>query len=241
LSSLTDNPARCGALEAHADSSPEADAEHIFIEDALAPETVNPKAVTSRSLIRNRLGGVQTELSFYAEGFVRVREGTRKRLAKDHVIELQFIDPHFRREQSFAKNWLWLAVAMAVAAGGARLLLPMAGLAGQADWIAIALLAGALVAGRLFLLRTREMLVFSTVSGRTEVLRLTANLGCLRQFRQAAARISAAIAGTGARPGSDEARFLRAEMQAHYRMLESGIISREACSNGTAQILARFG
>ena len=34
--------------------------------------------------------------------------------------------------------------------------------------------------------------------------------------------------------------YLRAEMKAHYKLAETGVISRKACSNGTTLILSKF-
>ena len=39
----------------------------------------------------------------------------------------------------------------------------------------------------------------------------------------------------------NDTSYLRAEMKAHYKLAETGVISREACSDGTAQILSKFG
>ena len=38
-----------------------------------------------------------------------------------------------------------------------------------------------------------------------------------------------------------DVRYLRAEMKVHYKLAEMGVISRQACSDGTSQILSKFG
>ena len=108
-------------------------------------------------------------------------------------------------------------------------------------WVIAALLPVAAVSLRCFVRGSQVALTFHTMTGRAEVLRLTANFGCVRNFRRAARDISTAIRQARAADKFGDSRFLRMEMQAHYRLLESGVIGREACSRGTAKILARFG
>ena len=54
-------------------------------------------------------------------------------------------------------------------------------------------------------------------------------------------QVREAIAKANADSGVHDVRYLRAEMQAHYKLAETGVITREACSNGTALILGKFG
>jgi hypothetical protein len=172
---------------------------------------------------------------------LRLREGTSKRVMKDHLIELEFLDPAFERHRSFARGWLWSLAGSAGLGALAWLVLPWLDLQTFTPWVIAALLPVAAVSLRCFVRGSQVALTFHTMTGRAEVLRLTANFGCVRNFRRAARDISAAIRQARAADKFGDSRFLRMEMQAHYRLLESGVIGREACSRGTAKILARFG
>jgi len=221
--------------------SAHANAEHIFIEDELSGEQPRPKKVAARTRVRNRATGVMTEMTFYAEGLVRLRQGTRKKLLRNHLIELEFLDPDFDRQGTVAVRWAVTALLLGLAAAGAWLLSGLPGYGVTARVTAVGLAAAAIVLFGVFLLRTRERIVFSTRNGRIPVLCLSANPGCVRRMRQAATQVRHAIGDAVRRSPGSPTRQLRAEMQAHYRLLEAGVIDRDACARGTSQILARFG
>lgn len=214
--------------------------EHILIEDELGAVAVEPKIVTSQRVIENRLAGTRTEITLYKEGFVRVREGTAKRVLTDHLCELQYLDPGADKRAVLASRF-GTAVALAGPASVIAALLP-ADRVGIYGLVAVAvLLPVTLILLWQAVRRSYVDYAFRTATGRAVVLRLKGNLGCLRQTRIASIEIATEIARlTGAGNPADERR-LRAEMRAHYLLLERGVISREACSDGTAQILARFG
>ncbi len=215
--------------------------EHIYIEDVLAGASEQPRTIDKQIRIRNRVRGTITELTFYTEGFLRIREGTPKRVHKDHVLELRFVDPNPDRRRHAAAGSLWATLAASAAALGALVVLPLTGLASYAFAIATILGTLAAVAMMLFLYKSVESTHFCTASGRTEVLKLTASFGCITKMRRAVRAIQRGIAQAGGAGGAVDDRYLRDEMQAHYRLLEKGVITQEACSHGTAQILAKFG
>jgi len=59
--------------------------------------------------------------------------------------------------------------------------------------------------------------------------------------RAAVDHISEAAARAKSNTGANDKSYLRAEMKAHYRLVEMGVISREDCYVSTTQILSKFG
>jgi len=216
--------------------------EHIYIEDELGGAVEEPRTVSSKTRLRNRVTGIVTELTFYREGFLRVRTGTPRKPLKNYLLELRFIDPAPTRRHRLARRCLWAAAASAAAAALAWVVLPLAGLGAYAFTAATLLVTFAAVAFLLFVHRSDETHVFYTAVGKTEVLVLTGSFGCLRRCRKAAQAIQGAIKGSHCDAAArEDIRYLKAEMKAHYRLAETGVITRQACSEGTSLILARFG
>jgi len=216
--------------------------EHIYIEDELGGSVEEPKTVSSKLRIQNRVKGILTELTFYREGFLRIRTGTPRKMLRNYVLELRFINPAPVRRRKLATRCLWFSVGAAVVAMASWVLLPMTSMAGYSFTVTTLLATLATICLLVFVHRSEETYVFYTAIGKTEVLSLTASFGCLRLCRKAVQAIRGAVNGAQGNPASrQDIRYLKAEMQAHYRLAETGIISREACSEGTALILARFG
>lgn len=215
--------------------------EHIYIGDENADPSHKPRTVNEKTRIRNIARGVTTELTFYDEGFLRLREGTAKELQKDHTIELRFLDDDMEVSRRVATAWLWTSILMGLVAGGAYLLLPLTDMAHLR--FAATTLLGTLsaVAFLLFVYRSEEQLSFFTASGRAEVITLASSFGCISKVRRAAKGIRRRVSAARGNTGLHDVRYLRAEMQAHYKLRETGVISREACSEGTALILSKFG
>ena len=92
-----------------------------------------------------------------------------------------------------------------------------------------------------FVYRSQEIYQFRTMSGQAVVVRLSASFGCLRKMRRLVGDVSRAIESSKKDIVLHDTSYLRAEMKAHYKLAETGVISREACSDGTAQILSKFG
>lgn len=217
------------------------EAEHIYIEDVFADADDQPRTVSSQARIRNRIRGVVTELTFYEEGFLGIREAAPKKILKDHTLELRFVDPDPVMHRHVARNCFLSSASTALAAIGAYFALPLTSYAGYSFAATTVLTTAAAVAFMLTLYRSHLTVQFVTTSGRAEVLRLVGNVGCIRRVRRATRAIRSAISRAGDESGVHDVRYLRAEMQAHYRLLEKGVISQEECSDGTAQILAKFG
>ncbi len=215
------------------------ESEHIYIGDESQDPDNSPRTVSKRVRIRNFARGVASELTFYAEGFVNIREGTRKKLTKDHTLELRFVDPDPAIDRRIASGWLWIALGLTVLALASHFLLPITALSGYAFAITTLLGTLAAVAFLSFIYKSEERIRFYTTSGRAEVLSLVSSFGCVRKMRRTARAIQTSINGAGR--GACDVRYLRAEMQAHYRLRENGVITPQACADGTAQILSKFG
>jgi hypothetical protein len=99
----------------------------------------------------------------------------------------------------------------------------------------------AVIALLMFVYRSEETHRFCTASGHTAVISLAASFGCIRKMRAVSREIATAIREEAVDHDIADVNYLRAEMQAHYKLAETGVISREACSNGTSLILSKFG
>ena len=123
----------------------------------------------------------------------------------------------------------------------ASYLLPLTGAAAHTISATASLATCAVLSLMLFVYRSDETHRFMTISGHAVVIRLAASFSCVRRVRKVSREISAAIAEASGGYDRQDVRYLRAEMQAHYKLAENGVISRQACSDGTATILSKFG
>ena len=73
---------------------------------------------------------------------------------------------------------------------------------------------------------------FFTASGRAVVASITASFGCKRKTKTIVEEISHEICASRQKGNSTGEEYLRAEMKAHYKLAETGVISRKACSKG---------
>jgi len=215
--------------------------EHIVIGGEADEQEKAPAVVRKREYIKNHIQGTITEITFYEEGFLKLREGNKKNLLKEHVLELRFIDPEPATVRLIAMRWLACSLIMALLAVLASTLMPATGLARYSVFATIVLAGLAIGLFGNFVYRSRVSHFFCTASGKTEVVSLTGSLGCFRRAREISAQVSKAVARACADSGVHDIRYLRAEMQAHYKLAETGVITREECSDGTALILSKFG
>lgn len=220
------------------------EAEHILIADELVDEVAvedsRPEAVVSTHRLHNQQTGRHTELTLYQEGFVRYREGDGKRVSREYYVELEFLDPRFRGRLLLARGWLALFALSIAALASAILVLPATELAVYR--IHIAGIAGmlSLVGLQRFLKRTGKLTAFITRTGRAPVIRLVANLGCMRETRKAAVAVREAIRKHQAGSKTLDQERLREEMKIHYRLAAEGAISQSKCSKSATRILSRF-
>ncbi len=215
--------------------------EHIVIGGETDDHEKKPTIVRKREYIRNHVQGTITEITFYEEGFLKIREGNKKDLLKEHVLELRFIDPEPATVRLIAMRWLAGSLVLAFLAILASTLLPATGFVRYAEFATIVLSGLAIGLFGNFVYRSKVSHFFCTASGKTEVVSLTGSLGCFGRAREISAQVSKAAARACEDSGVHDIRYLRAEMQAHYRLAETGVITREECSDGTALILSKFG
>lgn len=215
--------------------------EHIVIEDEFAAQADQPKVVRKREYLRNHVQRTITEITYYEEGFLKIREGNKKKLLKEHVIELRFIDPEPIMVRQIATHWLWSSLALAVLALFVRLILPVTRISQYAAPAATILSILAVLMFFIFVYRSKISHIFCTASGKTAVVTLSGSIGCFRRARHMAIGVRKAIERACEDSGVHDVRYLRAEMQAHYKLAETGVITRDACSDGTALILSKFG
>lgn len=216
-------------------------AEHIYIGDEASESAGEPRTVAKRVQIINAVRGTRYQLIFFEEGFLRFRERKGKSLVKDHLLELRFLNMEPQVTRQFASTVLKVALGLGLTAIAAWLLAPWTGLTSYLQPAGVIATAGAIIALLTLVYRSYDTFSFYTASGSAEVLTIRANLGCLRRCRKLVPQISRAIRNAVAGIKLDEETYLRAEMQAHYRLRETGVITRETCSDGVSMILSKFG
>ena len=217
------------------------DTEHIYIGDEFADQAGEPTIVRKRECIRNRVHGTITELTFYEEGFLTIREGTKKKLNKEHVLDLRLIKPEPVTTRRIATACLWSSLGIGMLALFVSIVLPLTILAQFTISLTAILTTLAILSLLLFVHRSEVTYQYCTASAQTVVLSLTGSFGCYHRMRAVAREIRQAIIRVDAENGAHDVHYLRAEMSAHYKLAETGVITREACSDGTALILSKFG
>lgn len=216
-------------------------AEHIYIGDEASDSSGEPKTVARRVNIRNPARGTAFQLTFFEEGFLRYRERKGNVLAKDHVLELRFLNMEPQVTRQVDAVALRSSLVLGLIAVAAWVLAPLTGLANYLVPTSVVAATGAVVTFLLFIYRSYETYSFYTASGSAEVLTLRANFGCVRRCRKLVPQIGRAIRNAVAGIKLDEETYLRAEMQAHYQLRETGVITRKTCSDGVSMILSKFG
>lgn len=214
--------------------------EHIVIADELADHSIEPTRVRDEETIHNRVKGTSCEFLFYDEGFLRVRETRKGAAPREHLLELRFLSPDPLSRRNHAIAYLWAALALALGALAAAFLLPVTDYAQFGVSATAGLATLAVVALLLFIYRNEVQFRFVTSAGRAGVLTLTGSFGCIRRLRAVVAAIRQAIRVARQGTVANDAEYLRAEMKAHYRLAETGVITRKQCADGTTQILSKF-
>jgi hypothetical protein len=215
--------------------------EHILISGDDTDSADEPTVVGKQFALTNRVRGLHTEFTFFNEGFLKVREYKRKKLGRDYMLELRFLNPKPAIIQRFVTKSFWAAMAMGAAAGTSWLLTIFTALDTFTFPASIVFLTGAIVALLLCVYQSGEKILFCTASGHVPVLMMLTNFGCFRRARSIVPEISNAIGKAIESNTLEEEPYLRAEMQDHYRLRNEGVISPKACSTGTGRILSRFG
>ena len=214
--------------------------EHIVIADELADHSIEPTRVYRQTSIVNRVRGIATNLTFYDEGCVQVRQKRKGMRVREHLLELRFLNPKPVTSRRPATGFLSGAVALGLVTLATAVAVPTTPLSSYAVPTTIAVATLALLSLLLFIYRSDVRYRFFTASGRAVVISLTASFGCKRKTRLTVKEISDAIRDARQDNTANDIDYLRAEMKAHYKLAETGVISRKACSNGTTLILSKF-
>jgi hypothetical protein len=214
-------------------------AEHIYLSDETAGDGATPKTVREKFDFRDRLRGIDMQITLYDEGFLRLDE-TRGKRRRTHNVNLRYLDPVPTAKRHYAKRTLKLAAILGIIAGLAASLMVFPSVRSIAILAATAAGGAALAAFFLFVYLSHEKAVFQTMHGRAAALTLTAGLGRIRRLRALLPNIINAIGDAANDIGEDTTVFLRAEMREHYRLRTDGVLSEEECSDSTGRILVHF-
>ena len=217
--------------------------EHISLgEDfAILAGAEEPEHISHCFEYRNRLRGRRTQLVFYAEGFLRVREWQRKSKVRDYLLSLRFLSPDSATSRRLPLRVGWVAAGCA----------GFAALCALVSWLtpwnavftpaALAGTAAAAAAGFAFFYLAHERIEFRTQAGRSTVLALVGTADSFRRCRGLVPEIASAIVEAQAKNVDSRGDYLRQEMREHYRLREFGAIDADHCSDATRRILASFG
>ena len=140
-----------------------------------------------------------------------------------------------------ATAFLWSSLALGLLALIVSFALPLINMPQYAFSVGAIIGTLAVLNLLLFVYRSEVKHRFRTASGKAVVLTLTGSFGCIHRMREVASDVKRAIAENSDNTNRRDAVFLRAEMQAHYKLADTGVITREACANGTSLILTKFG
>ena len=221
------------------DDSP---SEHIYMGgDEFSTEPgVAARTVRATRKLDNRVRRQGVEVTFFEEGFIKVREQGGKSSSTPFLLDLRFVDPVPRIERVFAARSFLVALGCAATAALAGFLLRFDALyvfAAPALGAAVLATAIALYFG---IYRTHETTEFRSLHGRVVLLKLRANFGSMKRFRAFVPMLSEAIEEAAERIGDDTSAYLRAEMREHYRLRGDGVLDSDTCAAGTGRILQQF-
>jgi hypothetical protein len=216
--------------------------EHVSLGgDDFHVDSAEPKTLTQRFEINNRVCGKRMELKLYAEGFLGIAKWRRKKLTDKHVLNLRFLSPKPASEQTIARRTLYTAGGFAAFGLFNWLLAALTPL--DRFFVPAALLGALGAAAALFaaLYRSHEKTRFHTAAGATPVLTLLGTAETFQRCRAIVPEISRAIEEAQAQNIENRSDYLRLEMREHYRLREHRAISQDACSDATRRILSEFG
>jgi len=235
-------PAKTAATAITLPSVDDSPSEHIYIggDDFNADPASTAQTVHKKVTLNNPVRHARSEMTFYAEGVLKVTASRKGKRIEPFFLDLRFLDPVPKIERTIATRWLYAALGCGATAALAAFLLRFDVLyVAAAVVLALALVAGG-VALYIGIYASHEKIEFYTMHGRASVLRLVANFGSLRKFRAFLPVLSQAIDEASENIGADTSAYLRAEMREHYRLRGGGILSQESCAAGTGRILAQF-
>ena len=223
-----------------AETFDESTAEHILLGDDYAERADATRTVCDRAMVRDKLRGRSTYLTFFRQGFLEIVEKRGGRNSRCVPIDLRYLDP----APSLALRVPHRLVKISAGLASIAAIVTVLAFAGVAPGITTPAAAAAIAASVMALLGcvllTHEEIRFVTQHGRAQTLRICAGLGYIRQYRKILPRIITAIESAADEIGEDTLLYLRSEMREHYRLRGAGVLSEEQCSDSTARILAQF-
>ena len=226
----------------------ETESEHISI-DASGQGVIQNAEVTAEielSKVRktfqfsDRSHGTRYLFEFYEEGFLKVRAWSKKTVIQDFYLALRYLSPISKVTKVVARRSMKAAAALLAAtviAGIISFVLPNDQLFRS---LSILLASGSIISFMLFLYLTYERTHFFSATGECEVLRLLGSAETFRTCRTIAEELTRAITEAQAQNTDDWSIYLRKEMHEHYRLQRADVISQDACTKATRQILSRF-
>ena len=217
-------------------------AEHVYIgsEDSSADPAIAARTPREAIVLRNPIRRTGAELTFYAEGYLKVTELEKGGADAPFFLDLRFVDPVPKIERVLAMRWLTTAFGCGAVTAMAAFLLRFDAFYGVAVWaLGVAALAtgAALYVG---VYSSYEKIEFCTLHGRAAVLQLIGSFGSIRKFHAFVPTLCRAIEEAAEHIGIDTAAYLRAEMREHYRLRGNGVLDNDECARGTGRILAQF-
>ncbi len=216
--------------------------EHISLgEDfAVLAGAEEPEKITHRFEFSSHLRRKRTQLTFYAEGYLRVRQWQNKKQVLDYLLSLRFLSPEISTARTIPIRMLQLAgscAGFAVLCGLLAWLTPW-----NIVFTPAAIVGGiaAAVAVLVFLYLADERTMFATAAGNAPVLTLIGTADSFKRCRSIRPEIVSAIKNAQTKDLQDRSIYLRQEMRELYRLREYGAIEHDDCSEATRRLLAQF-
>ena len=215
--------------------------EIVYIGDEVDHHSSDPRRIDRQDTINNLVTGSSTEITYYREGFIKVRKAQKGKNGIESLLELRFLDnvPTVTRHSS--TTFLWLFLTFGLLAGVSAFFLPLANLLQYSISLVASCASISVVSLLLFVYRSEVKYQFRTACGQAVVLTLTSSFGCNRRMQATVNRIKTAIVEAIDNIDSSDEKYLRAAIQANYRLAETGVITRKACTDGNFLILAKLG
>jgi len=219
--------------------------EHVLLESEEIFEPAGSErsqTVLRRFRLRNWIRRIETVFTLFDDGYLSISERWRGQLKFEHTVDLRHLDPRPVLSRFAAKSALHTTLLLSLV--GFSLLLGMLAYFADLPKITALLSLGSVIstvaALWVFLRRKEEQVAFRTKHGHVIVLTMVANFGCFRVCRARARKLVTAINEVHRQNKHGKERLLRAEVREHYRLLQTGVLSDEACTAAVRRILAHF-
>ena len=215
--------------------------EHVYIGDEVDHHSTDPARIYRQDTIGNLVNGSSTEIAYYSEGFIKVRQLRKAKKCHESMLELRFLDKDPIVTRHSPITFLWLFLGFGLLAAASTFLMPLTDLSQYSISTTTICATISVVSLLIFVYQGEVRYLFRTACGKVNVLTLTSSFGCHRRTRTTVDRIKRAIADAIDKIDTLDKDYLRADIQAHYRLADTGVISRKACTDGNFLILAKLG